>query len=594
MDRVSTPSGSQSSDGPTPWRSGGVLWEARPEWRDVVAAGGTSALPLERWLREGRAAVVKRGAGRVVYRVDLPHRSFFLKHLQIAGGLPALKQWFRPGACRREYERAQELARRGVPAVAPIALGERRRGARLIESFLVTEAVPQACSLDEYLATQLPRVAVAARSGVRRRLIEAAAQLCARAHAAGVFHDDLHGGNILLRIDTCRAAADAAPSMGAASPGTGIEPQLFLVDLPGVELSTSLDAARTCRSLAMLCAGFLDRTSNADRLRFWRTYCAHRTDLVVDDPQAFAAEIRTAALAHARRIAARRDKRAWADNRDFFRVTTADGAAHAVRDLPRSLVEQLLHEPNRLWQAHVDRPVKLSVGSLVVEAELPTLAGPRHVAVKRLRPKNWLKTVASWFRRGRAPEAWYRGHALLARGIPTARPLVVYEPRRNPGHHGFLVTEWLTDAEDLHLYAWDLAKRPAAERRRRIREVAEAAGKIIGRLHDQGFTHRDLKGNNLLVREMDGGVEMFLIDLDGLRQGSRPTQRACCKNLTRIALSAEMHPWVSRTDRLRFLRAYLRRYAADSAHDWKPWWRETARHVAAALQEFRAAGKVVT
>lgn len=589
MDRVSLPTRSQPTDGPVPWRSGEILWEARPEWREVVASGETASLPLERWLREGRAAVVKRGAGRVVYRVDLPHRSFFLKHLQIAGWLPTLKQWFRTGACRREYERAWELARRGVPAVAPIALGERRRGARLIESYLVTEAVPRACSLDEYVATQLPQLAASARSGARRRLIEAVARLCARTHAAGVFHDDLHGGNILLRNDPGESSSNDS-GVG----GTETDPQLFLVDLPGVELSSALDAARTCESLAMLCAGFLDRTSQADRLRFWRTYRAERTDFVVADPHAFAGEIRSAAVAHARRIAARRDKRAWADNRDFFRVTTVDGTAHAVRELPRSFVEHMLREPDRLWQANVDRPVKLSVGSLVVEAELPTIAGLRRVAVKRLRPKNAWKTVASWFRRGRAPEAWYRGHALLARGIPTARPLVVCEPRKNYHGDGFLVTEWLTGAEDLHLYAWDLAKRPVDQRRRRIREVAEAAGKIIGRLHDQGFTHRDLKGNNLLVRELPDGVEMFLIDLDGLRQGTRPAQATCCKNLTRIALSAEMHPWVSRTDRLRFLRAYLKRYDAKAAIDWKPWWRETARHVVTALKDFRAAGKVVT
>ena len=60
----------------------------------------------------------------------------------------------------------------------------------------------------------------------------------------------------------------------------------------------------------------------------------------------------------------------------------------------------------------------ISRGSLVVEAELPLAAGAMRVAVKRLRPKTWFKLLLQAFRRGRAPEAWYRGQALLARDIP--------------------------------------------------------------------------------------------------------------------------------------------------------------------------------
>ena len=568
---------------------GAMQWEVVAEWRDAILGG--DGLPVERWLREGRATAVKRGAGRTVYRVDLPHRSFFVKHLRDAGLLRSLKSLFRTDACRREFDKARELARRHVPAVIPIALGLQKRGWWGKESFLVTEAVPAACSLDEYVDEILPRLPHPRRIFAWRQLLEAAAKLCAAAHEGGVFHDDLHGGNILVR----RTSTGPEPHFETplSAPQEAAAPKLFLVDLPGIRLTGPLDEARSRDSLAMICAGFANRMSDADRVRFWRTYLAARPSLAVDDAWRSACAVREAAVRHGRRIVRQRDKRAWADNRDFYRLHGTSGTAHAVRDLPPTMVEQLLRTPERLWQDNIDRPVKLSHGSLVVEAELTLADRTIPVAVKRLRPKSLGKALALLFRRGRAPEAWYRGHALLARGIPTARPLVVYQPAgARLFREGFLLTEWLTGAQDMHLYGWDLATRDVRERTRRARAAASVLGRLVGRLHDQGFVHRDLKGNNLLLRDRGEEVEAFLIDLDGLRQRRQVPFAACTKGLTRLAVSAEMHPWLSRTDRLRFLRAYLRQMA-ENRRTWKTWWRALSTALDAALAEIRAAGKPI-
>ncbi len=583
------PAPSSTGDGIELVSCGAMQWEVVADWREAILGG--DGLPVQRWLREGRATAVKRGAGRTVYRVDLPHRSFFVKHLRDAGLIRSVKSWFRTDACRREFDKARELARRNVPAVIPIALGLQKRGWWGKESFLVTEAVPAACSLDEYVDEILPRLPLPQRVFAWRQLLGAAAKLCAAAHEGGVFHDDLHGGNILVR----RAAGGPEPHFEtrSLSPDDVAAPQLFLVDLPGIRLTGPLDEARSRESLAMICAGFANRMSDADRIRFWRTYLAARPSLAVDDAWRSACAVREAAVRHGRRIVRQRDKRAWADNRDFYRLHGTSGTAHAVRELPRTMVEQLLRTPERLWQDNIDRPVKLSHGSLVVEAELTLADRTIPVAVKRLRPKSLGKALALLFRRGRAPEAWYRGHALLARGIPTARPLVVYQPAgARLFREGFLLTEWLTGAQDMHLYGWDLATRDLRERTRRARSAAAVLGRLVGRLHDQGFVHRDLKGNNLLLRDQGEEVEAFLIDLDGLRQRRHVPFAACTKGLTRLAVSAEMHPWLSRTDRLRFLRAYLRQMA-ENRRTWKTWWRALGTALDTALAEIRAAGKPI-
>lgn len=564
--------------------SGGVAWEIVPAWRDLLA--GDEGLPIERWLRERNAFVFKHGAGRTVYRVDLAERSFFIKHHRTRGLFKTIKDFFREGACRREYRRARELAERGVPATRPLAVGETGFGLQGRDSYLVTEAIPDACSIDEYLALRLPSFHQAKRADLRVRLIEAAARLCAVAHRAGVFHRDLHGGNILIAHASRLATHDETP-------------QLYLADLPSVGITGPLDFNATRDSLAMICSGFLNRMSESDRRRFWKEYLRARPELKIADAERSGREVREAAFAYARRMLRRRDKRAWTDNRDYYRLQTEVGTAHAVRDIPRTTIERLLEHPERLWKDNVDRPVKLSRGSVVVEAELPVEDREIHVAVKRLRPKTWTKMLSQWFRRGRAPEAWYRGHALLARDIPTARPLAVYGPRSSDFRRDeYLLTEWLTGALDLHLYGWDLARRDADVRRRSARRSAEALGRLVGRLHDQGFSHRDLKGNNILLRDVaqfGGGdkAEAFLIDLDGLRRQKTVSFGTCCKNLTRLALSVELHPWVSQTDRLRFLRSYLKRMP-ENRRTWKTWWRTVERHLAGELERIRATGKSVS
>jgi tRNA A-37 threonylcarbamoyl transferase component Bud32 len=169
---------------------------------------------------------------------------------------------------------------------------------------------------------------------------------------------------------------------------------------------------------------------------------------------------------------------------------------------------------------------------------------------------------------------WFLGHALLQRGIPTARPLAAWEPKGSLWRRdAYLATDWIAGAQNLHLYLWDLATRDPAERARRLRQCAESLGATLGRMHGWHVGHRDLKGCNLVVVEHAERVETLLIDLDGvyLSRQLRPARRA--RDLARLAASLEAHPWIGRTDRLRFLRAYLAESSTRPRH-WKPLWRD--------------------
>lgn len=570
----------QTADSPLSDAAGGVRWQIAPGWHDVLL--GPRGFALDEWMRQGRVQVVKHGPHRTVYRVDSPERAFFVKHYRSLPWLAWARNLLRRSASRREYQKALEVARRRVPTIRPVAFGERLVRGVVRDNFFVTEALAGSCPLDRYTNELLPRAERAQQTCLRRKLVVALARLCAAAHRRGIWHDDFHLGNVLVRPETCHGHA-----------GDRRLPELHLVDLPGVRLSGPLNWRRTRQSLVVLAAAGFGRASRTDLWRFWRTYVSNRPELRLADARAAALQIGGGIADQLHRIARSRDKRSMRTNRDFFALSAGGMAGHAVTDLPGDELKRILADPDRLLRRNRHRAVKLSHRSLVVEAELPLAGVPTRVAYKRIRVKNWWKALAAVVRRSRAVEAWFQGHALLQRGISTARPVAVCEPRHGALRwDSYLATQWIEGAENLHLYAWRLAARPAGERRRRTRQAAEALGRLVGRMHAWQTGHRDLKGCNLVVVERTDHVEAYLIDLDGVSVTRRLGNGMRVRNLARLATSLEAHPWISRTDRLRFLRAYLRALSGKES-EWKGLWRRVATGSRSVIRRLRRRGRQV-
>ena len=564
--------------------AGAVRWQVAPAWRDVLL--GPSGLRLDEWIASGQAQRIKYGPRRAVYRVDAADRRFFVKHYRCPSWWQAARHLFQGSSSRREYRRALETAFRRIPTVTPVAVGELRRGGLVHDSYLVTEAIGESYSFDDYVLRVLPTFHPATQARLRRKLTLSLARLCAEAHRAGVDHRDFHPGNLLVRWGGPSTAA--GPSL----------PELFLIDLPSVRLSRGLSWRRASAGLVMLGSAWFTIASRTDCWRFWLAYLRERPELPLADVRGAARRLARRIGQRRRRVARGRDRRSLAGNRDFYRLRTGGSAAIAVADFPRDELRRLLDDPRQPLAANLHLPCKLAHRSVVVEACLPLAGEPVRVAYKRVRPKNWWKMLLFCFRRSPAWEAWYFGHALLLRGIATARPLAVIEPRWF-GLRGesYLATQWIKGAIDLHLYAWRLTQRPPAERRRRTRQTAVVLGRLLGRMHGWHVSHRDLKACNVLVAERADGVACSLIDADSVRIARRLPGWLQALNLARLAVSLVAHPWVSRGDRLRFLRAYLSELSRGDSRwrpaDWKPLWRRVARAARKLEARLRRQGRAV-
>lgn len=139
----------------------------------------------------------------------------------------------------------------------------------------------------------------------------------------------------------------------------------------------------------------------------------------------------------------------------------------------------------------------------------------------------------------------------LARcGVPTATALAAAWN----GRAEWLITEAVAPAEPADAWhARQIQGGPAGHRA--IQQAIVRLAEIVGRMHAAGVLHRDLHCGNVLVRTGES-VELVLMDLHRARRTGRLSRRARAVNLAQ--LYHDRYCFTTRTERLRFLRHYLR------------------------------------
>jgi tRNA A-37 threonylcarbamoyl transferase component Bud32 len=557
-------------------RAGGFRWTLVPGLQTPLLGDG--GLRLSEWLRTGQAHIVKQGPHRIVYRVELPGLCFYLKHNRVADARSWLRHLVRPSKARQEYESALAVAARGVPTVSPLAFGEQTSlpGG---ESFLITRGLDGCIPLNLFLARTLPRLDTERRSRIRLRLADELGLLVARIHDAGILHNDFHTGNILVCLDP------------------DDEIRLYLIDLNSVRFGPPLDHGRSLDNLVMLNSWFVLHVNRSDRLRFWKAYYlargmgtwrhgsrANREHLYL------AADIERRTWKFNLAFWHRHDDRCLKNNRYYRRVRAAGVVGHAVTELDASGLAPLLADPDEPFRRPGARLLKDSPSSTVAELEMIVQGRPRKVIYKRFRGSAPTEMLASCVRLTPALRSWVHGHGFRARALPTARTLAVLHRKRWGMYaDGYLLTEKIEAAEELHIQVAELMRLPPAERTPLVRHLIDQVARTIRALHQRQLSHRDLKAANILVRRRDVMPEpsptdpvgllhepetsVWLIDLVGVELFRQLPHRRKIQNLARLNASFHQRSSLSRTDRLRFLRTYLFD-GLRGAGNWKDWWRQ--------------------
>jgi tRNA A-37 threonylcarbamoyl transferase component Bud32 len=230
------------------------------------------------------------------------------------------------------------------------------------------------------------------------------------------------------------------------------------------------------------------------------------------------------------------------DIRRFLRgLSAAPGAEYSVFS-KGAFEEALLSDPGRFGGERIPS----SAASRVWRLE--QAGGP--VYLKEYVARSWGDRVKALVRGNRARRA-VNGARLLARfGLKTPQIVAV----STLGQRCFMATAEVPDAHPAHEYFRQGCRPYAAstlpERRRILRQL----GCEIGRMHQMGIVHGDLRPGNILVRRGETGWEFYFIDNERTRKWLHIPRRLRLKNLVQLNMLPDE---IGNTDRLRFFYAYM-------------------------------------
>jgi len=124
----------------------------------------------------------------------------------------------------------------------------------------------------------------------------------------------------------------------------------------------------------------------------------------------------------------------------------------------------------------------------------------------------------------------------------------------------------------------DLPRHSHTQQRILIQRYTQALARLLRRMHERSLSHRDLKSANILIignPEADP-PQLSLIDLVGVERQSPLSRHRRIQNLARLHLSLLNAVGRTRTDGIRFLRAYLPGLGT-TRDAWKQIWRDVKK-----------------
>ena len=176
--------------------------------------------------------------------------------------------------------------------------------------------------------------------------------------------------------------------------------------------------------------------------------------------------------------------------------------------------------------------------------------------LKHYRTPDWQAVLQNIVRPCKADLEWRAAQTASGLGLRTFETVAVGR-KRSLGviRENYLISREISAAVPLDQFVLETwPNLPAHLQQSARRGIAAELGRIAARLHQSGQLHRDLHPGNLLIRPEGNFDRIYLIDLHAMSGRRRLSERQIAGNLA--LLNNFFCRLTSKTDRLRFLRAY--------------------------------------
>ena len=446
----------------------------------------------------------------------------FVKRDRTQGWAEALKYFFLPSKARMEWFIAYQLQKRNLPVPRPLGWVERVRRGWVKESYYLSEAIGSGTSLIELLDSR------------GEATTEPLAKTVRAFHDAGLFHRDLHAGNLLWNGET-----------------------FFLTDLHRAKLLKSLSLEQRLQNLSHLFHSLRSHWEEDDFLRFMTNYFGEES-LDPGEIEKRFQKVLSSMEGLQRRWRKSRTKRCLKESTDFSLGKEGGTTIYHRRDFPSDLINEAIRTHCAILEENPTRLLKQAPGSAVSLVE----AGESKICVKEFRYPHWFDRFKENFRTSKGLRAWIAGNGLKVRGVPCLRVLAYVEKKSGHGaKESFLLMEASEKGQEMDRYLFK-GFQTVQIKRLFVRTFAQ----WLSRLHQREIFHRDMKACNILVSEEGEGWGFQLLDLEDLRLDKKVKGTDVFRTL--LQLNTSVPRSVTRTDRLRFFEEYCRLHPVIQDRKW--------------------------
>jgi tRNA A-37 threonylcarbamoyl transferase component Bud32 len=468
-------------------------------------------------------------------------------------------EFFRSGNSRTQalrfhqaWQTAQALQSRNINFRRPIALGLRKQFGYMREACLAVEIIPGSIPLKDYIDRFGPRP-----SGLKlpegRDLTDLFIGFSAQLRAACVLPVDFNLGDVLLR-----ATEDGSPALHLADAGR-LAPKRATAGRNRIDSLLMLDAVLWGKAPSrhqLLFARMYQRSFS----RWLRALGLRCIDL--------ASELRFFSLAAPDRPSTR-----------CFRSGDLQGCLW--RGPCENALVKMLENPDSLFSRPDAVILKNSATTTALLVQLPELPFP--IYLKRYNSKGRLFGLKYLLRRSRARRAWSLAQKIEGRNTASPEVLAFADCRRfGLLKAAYLITRGIARPESLDEYIEKNFPRWGTQKKNMFVQRVAA---MLRAVHALGLVHGDLKAKNILAAPEGEHEKLWLIDLDAARLRKHPALDECRSDIARLNCSFLNTSRISRTQRLRFLQAYVQD-EGELRQAWRSIWQHTEKKLRKAGRAF--------